>query len=251
MRKLNPTSNIMKKALSIIAVAAAILASSVSANAQLVVTGGLTMSGTDYKGKEFNEIAENINLYHAGIGFKSDLGLGFALQPTILYQVKGANLSQTIASVEAGSTAADVTNTMETKTGYVEGTLGIQWGLDLLMFRPYIFAEPFVGYAITGEENFKGAATASALGEAGVATEDEDLNQMLETTKNKLEYGFGAGIGLEFAGMVQLSAQYFMNLGNLYDNGKFDGEAKLQAVKDSYKDLTNYSGIKVSIAILF
>ena len=32
--------------------------------------------------------------------------------------------------------------------------MGIQWGPDLMAFRPYVFAEPFVGYQI---EDWEGA----------------------------------------------------------------------------------------------
>ena len=164
-------------------VIAALFASMVAANAQIGVKGGLTLStmnGAD-KPKENKSMA----LYEAGVLYKMDLGAGFAIQPALAYQVKGAALKQA--------------NDVKSKTGFVELSVGAQWGPDLLAFRPYIFVEPYVGYGVTGTETLTGANT-------GITA--EDINKALQNTaKNKLEYGVGAGIGLEVASHVQLSCQ--------------------------------------------
>ena len=51
---------------------------------------------------------------------------------------------------------------------------------------------------------------------------------------------------------VQLKAQYYMNLGNLYNEGQVvNAKDVWSQVKDSYGHVENYNGIKVSLAILF
>ena len=56
---------------------------------------------------------------------------------------------------------------------------------------------------------------------------------------------------MEIAGHLQLSVQWFKNLGTLYNDGKIDGEAVLTAFKDNYKNIENYTGVKVTLGILF
>ena len=167
-------------------------------------------------------------LYEAGVLYKMDLGAGFAIQPALAYQVKGAALKQA--------------NDVKSKTGFVELSVGAQWGPDLLAFRPYIFVEPYVGYGVTGTETLTGANT-------GITA--EDINKALQNTaKNKLEYGVGAGIGLEVASHVQLSFQLFRNFGKLYKEGELDN-GTLKYIKPSYVNLKNYQGVKLTLAILF
>ena len=112
-------------------VIAALFASMAVASAQqLGFKGGLTLSGMN--GADAPKDNKSMALYEAGILIKADLGAGFAVQPALAYQVKGASLKQT--------------NLVNSKTGFVEASLGLQWGPDLLAFRPYVFVEPFVGY---------------------------------------------------------------------------------------------------------
>ena len=208
-------------------VIAALFASMAIAGAQqLGFKGGLTLSGMN--GADAPKENKSMALYEAGILFKVDLGAGFAVQPALAYQVKGAALKQA--------------NDVKSKTGFVELSLGAQWGPDLLAFRPYFFVEPYVGYGVTGTETLTGANT-------GITA--EEINKALQdTAKNKLEYGVGAGIGLEVASHVQLSCQLFRNFGKLYKEGELDN-GTLKYIKPSYKDLKNYQGVKLTLAILF
>ena len=228
----------MKKILTIVALFASIFA----AQAQIGIMGGFTSSRTSIDTKEIMENAKNISLYHAGVFYKMNVGAGFAIQPALAYQVKGATLEHNInvGDIKAAS------ETLETKTGFIELSAGVQWGVDLLAFRPYVFAEPFVGYGLTGNENFK-------VGEnfTGGTIDSEKLNAAADQVKNKLEYGFGIGGGVEIANHLQISVQWFKNLGNLYNEGKVDGEEVMTAVKDNYKNVENYNGIKISLGILF
>lgn len=215
------------------AIAAAALAISVSASAQFGVIGGITMSSAEASRENFN--AENVNLYHVGITYNVDLGM-LSLQPSLLYQMKGASLEQNVAGgVELAS--------FDTKTGYVEVPVAIKAGLDLGLLKPYAFVEPFVGFAINTEEDSELLDTADLKG---------TVTKWEETAKNRLEYGFGVGAGIELLGHLQVSAQYFMNLGGLYNSdGKVDTAAVADAVQAAYGDKSNYKGFKVSVAFLF
>ena len=195
----------MKK--SIFAIALAIsLFSAIEASAQVGIIGGLTSSTTQVK----NIDSKSLNLYHVGLITKVDLGMGFAIQPGLIYQVKGVALGEISENTK--------TEDFQLKSGFLEIPVGLQWGPDLLAFRPYLFAEPFVGYQISGSDS--------------------------------AEYGFGLGLGIEFGGRLQLSAQYFNNMGKLFNEDKVDTAVIKEDVKESLKD-GNFKGFKLSLAILF
>ena len=198
---------------------------SMAANAQQFgVIGGMSLSKMD--GSDNIKDDKNAVQFQAGVVYKADLGAGFAVQPSLTYQVKGANIDQ----------GNDVVS--KSKTGFVELGIGAQWGPDLLAFRPFLFVEPFVGYGVTGEET------------VGASTPSEKYGVALTQAKNKLEYGVGAGIGLEITSHIQLSWQLYRNFGALYTE---DGLAvsDLSVVNYLYKGLKNYQGMKLSLAILF
>ena len=188
----------------------ALFASMAVAHAQFGVIGGLTVS--DMNGANNVDDVKSTTLYHAGVLFKMDLGAGFAVQPALTYSVKGSTIHENVGALD---------NIYESKTGFVELGLAAQWGPDLLAFRPFLFVEPFVGYGVTGKEL---------------------SSQRIEEAKNKLEYGVGAGIGLEVASHVQLSCQVFRNMGQLYQQDK---------VPTPHNHVKSYQGLKLSLAILF
>ena len=214
----------MKKILVIAALFASVMAASAQ---QFGVKGGLTLSTVG--GADNPKENKDVILYEAGAVYKLDLGGGFAIQPALGYQVKGAKFQQNSTQ-----------NTVETKTGFVELSVGAQWGPDLLAFRPYVFVEPFVGYALTGNESLTNRAGTSV----------EKINAALPEAKNKLEFGAGAGLGLEITRHIQLSCQYFNNFGKLYKEDRLDKE-DLKGIKSSYVNLKSYQGIKVTLAVLF
>ena len=120
--------------------AAAMLLCTVAASAQSFgVTAGFTSSSTDVK----NFDPKSVSLYHAGVVFEIPIAGGFAIQPGIIYQMKGATLDK-----YADDTNNIKLSSLETKVGYLEVPVQIQWGPDLALFRPYVFAEPFIGYGI-------------------------------------------------------------------------------------------------------
>ena len=205
----------MKRIITLVAVAAASLLMAARAHAQFGIVGGITSSTTEMT---TSEDVKSMSLYHAGLTYKINLGAGFAIQPSVLYQVKGANLG------ELNTASSD---DFKVKSGYVELPVGVQWGPDLMVFRPFVMAEPFVGYQVTSSD--RGA---------------DSVEGWTEQAKNKFEYGYAVGGGLELAGNIQLSVQWFNNMGNMMRDEANSSSSFSDKVK-------NFKGIKFSLAILF
>ena len=202
----------MKRFLTLVAAVAASMILAAGAHAQFGFLVGLTSSSVKMAS------SDAISLYHAGLTYKIDLPSGFAIQPAVLYQVKGANVGQL-------GTATD--EDFKVKTGFVEVPLGLQWGPHLAAFRPYVFAEPFFGYRVSSTDRG-----------------NESFRDWASQAKNKFEYGFGLGAGLEISDHLQLSVQWFNNLGGMFSKPAEAGAESLEKVK-------NFEGIKFSLAILF
>ena len=202
----------MKRFLTLVAAVAASMILAAGAHAQFGFLVGLTSSSVKMAS------SDAISLYHAGLTYKINLPSGFAIQPAVLYQVKGANVGQL-------GTATD--EDFKVKTGFVEVPLGLQWGPHLAAFRPYVFAEPFFGYRVSSTDRG-----------------NESFRDWAGQAKNKFEYGFGLGAGLEISEHLQLSVQWFNNLGTMFSKPAESGTESLGKVK-------NFEGIKFSLAILF
>ena len=209
----------MKKVFVIIA----LLASTMVAHAQFGILGGMNLSKMNgVKNPVENKYSV---LFNAGVLYKIDLGAGFALQPALTYQVKGAEFREDVGALD---------NFCKSRAGFVELGLGAQWGPDLLAFRPYVFVEPFVGYAVTGNEYQK------------LAQADYSKSDVVSDARNKLAYGAGAGFGVEIASHIQISWQLFRNMNKLYKSDKLTA-----GYQSPYEHLKNYQGMKVTLAILF
>ena len=203
-----------------LAAAVAALTFSVTANAQhydntrFGITAGVTSSSSKVKDVD----SKSISLYHAGLALEIPLGAGFAIQPEAIYQVKGMSLSNF-----GESTTSAIGNSFETKVGFVEIPVQIQWGPDLMVFRPYGFIEPFVGYQISSGG-------------------DKTLKSELQ----KVEYGMSLGAGLDIW-RLQVSAKYFWNFGDVYKSDL----GKTGDVITGLKDGNTFNGFAVSAAIFF
>lgn len=182
------------------------------------ILGGLTSSSSTVKGAD----AGSISQYHAGVALQIPLSCGFALQPGVQYHVKGMKLDGW-----KDATISEIAGDFQTKVGYLEVPVQIQWGPDLIAFRPYVFAEPFIGYRLTDKSK---GTVAEALGD----------------NLKKIEYGLGVGVGLEFW-KLQVSAKYFWNFGDIYNSGT----TAYDTVKDAFKNGNNFNGIAVSVGFFF
>ena len=215
----------MKKILTLLV---AVLATATVAHAQFGIIGGWTTAQLNTK--DLKENFKGLDNFHAGIAYHAKLPLGFALQPELTYERKGATL-QPSEGVYVGVSSS--------KSHSVELGLGVQWGIDLLVARPFVVAEPFVGYRFANQEQVS----------AGSFQVDIDaLTKALNDAKNKLEYGIALGAGVDIVRHVQLSVKWYKNLGPLFNEGKLNdvGKTVTAAIKDK-----NYQGVKISLGIFF
>lgn len=203
----------MKKLLlPLLAVAAFLFsAGSVCAQHNFGVIGGATFSRTNVK--ELNR--GTMTQYHAGLTYRAKLPHGFSIQPSLIYQVKGAKTS--LAGIDADATI-----------GYIELPVSFQWGPDLILFRPFLDVTPFVGYGVNNR--FWSQLTG-------------DVTNLWDGLTH-WEYGVGTGIGLDIW-KFQLIARYNWNLGSI------SKESTLTDVAQAFRDGTNFGGFTLSLAFLF
>lgn len=199
-------------------IAAAALLMSVSAFAQFGITAGFTSSATDIQSTITDIKSKNIGLYHVGVTYKLELGNILAIQPSLIYNVKGAKFGE-IEGVK------DV----DFKTGFLELPVQVQAGFGISnAFRIYGFAEPFIGYAITNDSNVKNL-----------------FDDKWDFVKSRLEYGVGLGLGVELFNHLQVAARYFWNMGNLYG-----ANPTVKGLSDTIKS-SKPNGVMISAAFLF
>ena len=116
---------------------------------------------------------QTLTQWNVGIVYKCNLPLGFQIHPSLVYNVKPSS----IAGVK------------DLSVGYLEFIPSVQWGVDLILFRPYIEVSPIVGY---GLNNF---------GNKPSVLKNADM----------FEYGVGLGGGLQIW-RFQLAARYNWSL---------------------------------------
>lgn len=194
-------------------------------SARVGLMGGFTSSSASIK----NMDSKSVSLYHVGLTAEIPLFGGFAIQPGLLYQVKGMS-----ADKFNSSSISESLGSFETKVGYLEVPVQVQWGLDLLAFRPYVFAEPFVGFR---------------LGQSTKGEVADKLKDNLKDNLKKVEYGLGVGAGVD-VWRLQLSVKYFWNFGKIYDKDGNVGPIG-DTVKDAVNNGNNFNGVMVSAAFFF
>lgn len=121
---------------------------------------------------------KTLTQWNAGLVYKCNLPLGFQIHPTLMYSVKDAT---------AESVPVDLS------VGYLELLASVQWGIDLILFRPYLEVSPFVGY---GLNKWSG-------------------NKTVWDAMNKLDYGVGVGGGLQ-VWRFQVAARYNWSFGQAF-----------------------------------
>ena len=124
--------------------------------------------------------------YHFGVMYKAKLPLGFALQPELLYINKNSRM-------EFGEHNSKDYLSQDARLHYFQLPVGVQWGIDLVLFRPYLQFTPYIGYAIS---------------KGGI------YNKVRWDDLNRFEYGFGLGAGIE-VWKIQLSGRYSWDLGKV------------------------------------
>lgn len=196
-------------------------------HARFGVTAGFTSSSSNPR----NWDASSLSRFHVGLSAQLPIALGFAIQPALLYQAKGTKLD---GSVDEG---AEYTSDVNARIGYLELPVQIQWGPDLVAFRPYVFAEPFVGYGLTAK---------ARSSEGGVSLK---TNSFREAGLARWEYGLGLGAGIDIW-KLQAAVKYYWNFGSLFnDSGKLNSIGG--QIKDAFKDRRSFNGVSVSLSFFF
>lgn len=199
-----------------IIIVATFLLVAISATAQRAgITAGFTSS--ELKVKEVKNALESssVSEFNIGIVYNYPLALGFAIQPGLLYGMKGTSIE-----------ALKAIN-LKSEVSYIEVPVQIQWGVDLIALRPYVFMEPFAGLAI------------------GAKVKGSESKDILDDLDSKFEYGLGLGFGLELIKRLQVSAKYFWN----FEDCGFNNYSS--SVMTAVTERSSFSGVTVSLAFLF
>ena len=184
-------------------------------------TGFGIKAGVNFPTEKISEIADvSPASFHVGMAYNLNIPLvGVSIQPALQY-----NLKQSALEIEDG-----VEKMEQMSMGYLEFMTSIQWGLDLLIARPFLDVSPFVGYALNGEGAVKELWSEDAV--------------------NKLDYGVGIGAGLD-VWKLQFVCRYNWNMGNLM---KSVDTVQNGNVLQKYKLVNgaNFGGLTVSLAYFF
>ena len=202
-----------------LALVVTIVLSSVSAHAGVKwgVTGGL-----GFNTSKFTEVSgESRTGWNAGLTSSFELPLGFSIQPSLVYNEKTMDIVE------------NVSQTM----GYLELPVSLQWGPDLLIFRPFVDVTPYVGYALTND--FKADF-------AGLIS----FNDGSWEGKNRLEYGLGVGGGLD-VWKFRLVARYNWNFGPLYNVQSWDDIKETLNLSGLNEENPNFGGVSVTLSFFF
>lgn len=184
---------------------------------QFGIKGGLnfTSFGDINLGKDatVKTAFENRTGYHIGLVYKMKIPvIGLAIQPELLY----SKVNGTLAI--AGADASVPTST-DMKLTYLQLPVGLQWGLDLMLLRPFIQAVPYVGVSLGRDNSTKN----------------------LQWDINKFRYGIGLGAGIDIW-KLQVSGKYNWDLGKVADF-KWQGTKTFKGGKNQ--------GFELSLAFLF
>ena len=206
----------MKRILMIVLAVFLLAGISASAQAKWGVTAGL-----NFNTSKFTEVDVKARTgWSVGGTCLVDLPLGFSVQPSLLYHQKGAN----------------ITNELSQSMGFLELPVSVQWGPDLLIFRPFLDVTPYVGYALSNK------FSASV---AGIVLSDEGWKG-----KERFEYGLGLGAGLN-VWKLQFIARYNWNFGSLYNVSGWEDIKQHLNKKELSSSSENFGGVTLSLAFLF
>ncbi|MBR3744534.1 MAG: PorT family protein [Bacteroidales bacterium] len=214
----------MKRIVSLAAASVAGLLLSLSASAGgFLIKAGVSNSNMDLNRDVATVISDvfsastfkNFTNFNVGVGYRTNSWNGFKLQPELLYNVRGTRID-------------NVTNW---KMSYLELPVNVQWGIDLIVLRPFLQVAPFIGY------DFQNVTSDTA---AGNTLDDHNVT----TGANRFEYGVSVGGGLDLLDRIQLSVTY---------NWNFGAVANLEAYKDQIAgiDRLNARCLQISMAYMF
>lgn len=170
--------------------------------------GFVIKGGFNYSDFNHDDIG-GYNAWFAGLGYQTFGWNGFSLQPELIYRVNGARFGDALSL----------------RMNYIELPVNVQWGIDLLILKPYIFIAPFAGYNISSMMDPDGYLS----------------RETLRSSVRRFDYGFGAGFGIDFW-HLQLTAKYNWMFGPVADWSAF--LSHLAAIKINMATFEVALGIK-------
>ncbi|HPW78492.1 MAG: hypothetical protein BWX62_00264 [Bacteroidetes bacterium ADurb.Bin037] len=191
------------------------IASAALAQGSFVVKAGLNFNKLqDIKIDNLEQSWNSQTGFHAGIGGQYRIPvIGLSFQPEVLYSRIRTDIIGKVGEKSYGF-----------RVDYIDVPINVQWGINILFLRPYIFAAPYIRYAI-------------AKGDLLEHVDWKDLN--------RLDYGLSLGAGLEIW-KFQISGKYSWSFGPLAPNGSLRIDSKDWKLEDS-----NMRGFEISVAFLF
>lgn len=150
--------------------------------------------------------------FNVGVGYQTDSWNGFKLQPELLYNI-------------CGTTVDDAT---AWRMGYLRLAPAVQWGIDFVIFRPFLQVSPYVGYDFSSK----------------VHGDTEVGRRMLDfaTDPSRIAYGLGLGGGVDIFNRVQVAVSYDWNFGYVANLEAY--AAKIQGIERK-----NATCLQLSLAI--
>lgn len=203
----------------IVSLATVFCSTELSAQIRWGITGGMGWSHS-----KITEISSESAPagWNAGLTLSVDLPLGLSLQPTLRYNHKNAMLTSNVGQ----------------KLDFVELPVAVQWGPDLLLFRPFVEAVPYIGYALSSDVYSNVAGLEVSYEENGDAWKN----------KQRFGYGIGLGGGIE-VWRFQITARYNWDFGTLYGVSGWDD------LKDHIDDLNAenaaFGGVSLGLSYFF
>lgn len=196
----------MKTFLKITAICAFVLfVFSAQAQVQFGVKAGLNLANGSAKfGGESQSSDMKMGL-HIGAIVDLSLGESLALQPGLLFSMKGQQ--EDYEGV-----------TVKTNINYLEVPINLMYKFDAGNMKIMAFAGPYLGYALS----------------AKMKAEDEEMELNIGTDENEddikpLDLGLNIGAGVQFGGL-QITANYGLGMANLLPGGDSDNYAKNRVI---------------------
>jgi hypothetical protein len=186
-----------------------IISTSSFAQVRFGVKGGLNFTNMSNISSNVNETWKNQTGYQLGVALQLKIPVvGLAIQPELLY-----------STVET-SDPANPSNSI--KLDYATLPVNFELGIDMLIFRPFVIAAPYISYAI----------------QKGARLEDQPWDDI-----NRFDYGIGIGAGIDLW-KLQIMGKYNWGLGKLQS-----AEANWDQA-ETYKN-ARLQGFQLSVAFLF
>lgn len=173
-----------------------------------LIKGGVNFPSLDLKDINSFDIKGSTG-WHAGIGYQTGSAAGFSFQPELNY------VRNTVKVSESNSSESLNTNMLQLVPN-------VQWGIDLIACKPFIFAAPYVGL--------------------NLGVDGTSLTEQIKENIKKLDWGVGAGLGIN-VWKIQVTGKYSWSFGDVLN---------LQDYVQQVKDVKISNGAFIlSLALVF